>query len=204
MRAMSPPGPLHRCSRSAWSCASISTSSARSCRIGLRRCREGRRDDGRRRRRRRAVVAVAARGDAASVAAHDASSSPTRHDDRRAARAYASSGTSGSMMGHSDAERNRRRVPLDSRTVSGSNVVSNMYTIGEFAAIGRVSVGCCVTTTRSASCRPRTSTSSTGYRHYADRPARRAAAHRRAARPRVRTGRDRRRAVGIRSAGRAA
>lgn len=31
-------------------------------------------------------------------------------------------------------------IPLDPLTVSGSNVVSNMYTIGEFAAHGRVSV----------------------------------------------------------------
>ncbi len=59
-------------------------------------------------------------------------------------------------------------LPLDSRTVSGSNVVSNMYTIGEFAAIGRVSVRMLRHYDAIGILPPAHVDPHTGYRHYAD------------------------------------
>jgi DNA-binding transcriptional MerR regulator/effector-binding domain-containing protein len=72
------------------------------------------------------------------------------------------------MMGQTDAAKECRRVALDSRTVSGSNVVSNMYTIGEFAAIGRVSVRMLRHYDAIGILPPAHVDPQTGYRHYAD------------------------------------
>jgi len=60
------------------------------------------------------------------------------------------------------------RLALDSPTVSGSNVVSNMYTIGEFAAIGRVSIRMLRHYDAIGILPPAHVDEHTGYRHYAD------------------------------------